>query len=72
MDSIESFPGVKLTGRESEILALLAKGKSTKAVASELNLSPETIIWYRKQLHRKFGVHSTAELLMKAVQSKLL
>ena len=72
MNSNGSFPSLKLTARESEILALLAKGKSSKAVASELNLSPETIIWYRKQLHRKFGVHSTAELLMKAVEYQLL
>lgn len=72
MDTNEVFPSMKITARERQILCLLAKGKSTKAMASELNLSPETIIWYRKQLHRKFGVHSTAELLMKAVEYKLL
>lgn len=37
-----------------------------------MNVRPETIVWYRKQLHLKFDVHSTAELLVKAIEQKII
>jgi DNA-binding NarL/FixJ family response regulator len=61
-----------ITKREKQILQLLAQGKTTAAIATELFLSPLTVDTHRKNLLQKFDVKNTAELLMAAVQQKLL
>ena len=61
-----------ITKREKQILELLAQGKTTAAIATELFLSPLTVDTHRKNLLQKFEVKNTAELLMAAVQQKLL
>ncbi|NHA06136.1 response regulator transcription factor [Mucilaginibacter sp. HC2] len=61
-----------ITKREKQILQLLAQGKTTAAIATELFLSPLTVDTHRKNLLQKFEVKNTAELLMAAVQQKLL
>lgn len=61
-----------ITKREKQILGLLAQGKTTAAIATELFLSPLTVDTHRKNLLQKFEVKNTAELLMAAVQQKLL
>lgn len=63
---------IAVTSRELEILRLLAKGYSSTKIAGEMGLRPETIVWYRKGLHIKFDVHSTAELLVKAIEKDIL
>ncbi|MBR1569139.1 MAG: helix-turn-helix transcriptional regulator [Bacteroidales bacterium] len=72
MDSNMQPSEIKVTGRELEILRLLAKGLSTPKIAEELKLGTETILWYRKGLHRKFNVHSTVELLFKAMELHII
>jgi DNA-binding NarL/FixJ family response regulator len=61
-----------ITKREKQILELLAQGKTTATIATELFLSPLTVDTHRKNLLQKFEVKNTAELLMAAVQQKLL
>jgi len=61
-----------ITKREKQILQLLAQGKTTATIATELFLSPLTVDTHRKNLLQKFDVKNTAELLMAAVQQKLL
>lgn len=61
-----------VTKREAHILRLLALGKSTPVIAAEINLSPLTVDTHRRNLLQKFQVKNTAELLMAAVQLKLL
>ncbi|MBB6108560.1 response regulator transcription factor [Mucilaginibacter lappiensis] len=61
-----------VTKREKQILQLLAQGKTTAAIATELFLSPLTVDTHRKNLLQKFEVKNTAELLMAAVHQKLL
>ena len=56
-----------LSGREEEILDLIAKGYTTAQIAEALYLSPETIKWYRKTLLVKFDVANTAELISRAL-----
>ena len=72
MDNIEPSDIVHLNNREQEILRLLAKGLSTRKIAEEIHLGTETVIWYRKRLHKKFKVHSTVELVFKAVEQNIL
>lgn len=61
-----------LTDRELQILRLLAQGQSSTKIAEALELSPSTIMWYRKRLHLKFDVHSTAELVVVATKQGIL
>jgi two-component system nitrate/nitrite response regulator NarL len=55
------------TTRELEILELLGQGKTSKEIAVLLNLRAATIASHRKNICRKSGVHSTAELIFYAV-----
>ena len=57
----------QLTGREHEILLLLAHGSSNKLVARQLDISVRTVETHRLSLRRKLGVDSASELLKIAV-----
>ena len=57
----------QLTGREHEILLLLAHGSSNKAVARQFDISVRTVETHRLSLRRKLGVDSASELLKIAV-----
>lgn len=72
MDKTPSGDNITVTAKELEILRLLAKGFSSRTIAGRMGLKPETIVWYRKGLHLKFDVHSTAELLVKAMEYGIL
>ncbi len=45
-----------LTKRESDILQLIARGYTNRAIATELSVSPATIRWHLRRLHTKLGV----------------
>ena len=49
--------------REMQVISLIGEGRTTKEMASSLNLAPATISSYRKSICRKLNVHSTAELI---------
>jgi len=59
----------ELSEREKEILELLSKGYTAPQIAEALNLSQETIKWYRKKLIAKFDVANTAELISQAKEA---
>ncbi len=50
-----------LTGRENEILRLLAEGVSTTGIANELSISPMTVQSHVKNILSKLGVHSKVD-----------
>ncbi|MFP9113277.1 LuxR C-terminal-related transcriptional regulator [Flavobacterium sp. RHBU_3] len=54
------------TKREKEVLAALAEGLSSIAVAERLHISRHTVDVHRKSLLRKAEVHSTFDLIQKA------
>ena len=60
-----------LTSREREVLQLVAEGKSTKQIASELYVSPKTVEANRRQIMEKLDIHSIAELTKYAVREGL-
>lgn len=62
----------RLTRREKQILAMLAKGKTSQIIGEELFLSPLTVDTHRRNLLQKFGVKNVAELIMAANRSGLL
>ena len=68
----KDIDSVRLTKRDISILQKVALGLTTPQIASELNLSPETVKWYRKQLLMKFSASTSAEMVRKAVQDKII
>ncbi|MCW5909824.1 MAG: response regulator transcription factor [Cyclobacteriaceae bacterium] len=76
---LEHFRGAELRGdvpvltrREKEILQLLADGLNGPEIAEKLFLSAFTIETHRKNLFKKFNVHSVQSLLKIAREHKLL
>lgn len=65
-------PGDKLTGRERQILQLIAEGKSNKEIAALLGLSVNTVSVHRANLMQALGIHRTAELVLYAVRRGLV
>ncbi|HOE56315.1 MAG TPA: LuxR C-terminal-related transcriptional regulator [Bacillota bacterium] len=59
-----------LTERESEIAALLLKGRTYKMIAVELYLSENTIKTHIKNIYSKFNVQSKSELIGLLMQKK--
>ena len=55
-----------LTGRESQILASLASGKSNAEIASELDVSPQTVKKHLDHIYGKLGVRSRTEAAVRA------
>jgi DNA-binding NarL/FixJ family response regulator len=61
-----------LTKREIEIVSLLARGKSNKEVATELNISLRTAETHRANIMNKLQLHSVQDLVRYAVKNKLV
>lgn len=57
-----------LTEREREIFQLAAEGRSSKEIATRLNLSTYTVETHRKNMVEKLGIHGPAELILYAVR----
>jgi len=49
-----------ITGREREILLLLAEGNSNKRIAQKLDISVRTVETHRLSLRRKLGITTPA------------
>ena len=62
----------KLTMREREVIQLIAEGKSSKEVASSLNLSTKTAETHRSNIMRKLGFHSVRDLVVYAVKNNII
>lgn len=61
--AFEAFGSSVLSPRESEIVRMILRGHSSKAIAREFGNSPETIKVHRKRVYAKLGVVSQGELL---------
>ena len=62
----------ELSDRERDVLILVARGFTNKEIASELNISPHTVISHRKNIVHKTGIRSVAGLTVYAVLNKLI
>lgn len=70
-ETISGFTKIDLlTERESEIAALLLKGKTYKAIADELYLSENTIKTHIKNIYSKFNIRNKAELIRLLMQKE--
>lgn len=62
---------VDLSDRESEVLALIARGLTNAQIAEELYLSIETVKTYVKRLYAKLDVHNRAQAAVAAASHQL-
>jgi DNA-binding NarL/FixJ family response regulator len=60
-----------MTGRERQVLALIALGESNKAIARALALSVKTIEKHRSNMMRKLDLHNAAAVTLFAVRNGL-
>ncbi|MFO1475091.1 MAG: response regulator transcription factor [Verrucomicrobiota bacterium] len=65
------LPHENLSKREFLVLRLIASGKSGKAMAAELQLSPKTISTFRSRILKKLQLTTTAELVLYAIRHDL-
>jgi DNA-binding NarL/FixJ family response regulator len=61
-----------LTARELEVLQYIVAGKSNKEIASDLDLSVNTISVHRANIMDRLGIHKTAELVVYAIRNGLV
>lgn len=62
----------KLSGREFQVLRLLAGGLTVNAIAAKLAISNRTVSTHKARLMEKMGFASTAELVRYAVEHRLI
>ena len=62
----------QLTGRQREVLQLLAEGKLAKEVADVLGIAPVTVIYHKKRIMHVLGVRSNADLVRYAARNYLV
>lgn len=60
----------RLSGREREVLAELARARTIASIAEELVVSENTIKAHTKSIYRKLGVHTREELLHRIEESE--
>jgi DNA-binding NarL/FixJ family response regulator len=61
-----------LTVRELEVLKMIVAGKSNKEIATDLDLSANTVAVHRANIMDALGIHKTAELVVYAIRSGLV
>lgn len=61
-----------LTGREGDVLALLADGCSYAQIALRLGISVHTVGTHLKNCYRKLGVRSAAHAVARALELDLM
>ena len=62
----------RLTPREKEVLILIARSKSNREIALDLNLSVNTVAVHRNNLMKKIGVRKATALAIFAAERGLL
>jgi len=67
----DETPVAQLTEREREVLKMLADGKTSKEIASIIDMSVQTVDACRRQIMNKLGVESIAELVKYAIREGL-
>ena len=70
-DASDTTPG-DLTPREKEVIKGIVKGLSNKEIASEINVSVNTVMTHRRNIASKLRIHSPAGLTIFAIVSKLV
>ena len=64
--------GKALTLRQREVLKLLAKGKTMKEAADELQVTPRTIAFHKYRIMRAFELETSSDLVRLAIKEHLI
>jgi len=67
-DAIGKDAITQLTGREREVLQLVAEGSSSKEVAVQLKISLNTVHVHRNNIMKKLNLHKQSELIKYALK----
>jgi DNA-binding NarL/FixJ family response regulator len=62
----------RISGRQSEVLQLLAEGKSMKEIAYILQLKPGTVAFHKYRIMEVLGLRSNAELIEYAIKHHMV
>ncbi|MBX2964129.1 MAG: response regulator transcription factor [Cyclobacteriaceae bacterium] len=62
----------QLTPREQEVLKSLSQGNSYKMIATQFEISIDTVRTHIKKIYEKLQVHSQTEAVSKAINEKLV
>jgi DNA-binding CsgD family transcriptional regulator len=63
--ALERFGEESLTPREHEVAVYILKGHSSKSLAREINISPETVKIHRRNIYRKLSISSQSDLFVR-------
>jgi DNA-binding NarL/FixJ family response regulator len=61
-----------LTGREREVLTMIAEGKTNKEIANELKLSVYTVESHRGSVMEKLNLHNAGDVIRFALRNGLI
>lgn len=61
-----------LTERQREVLQLVAEGRTLKAIAGILHVSPRTVEFHKYRIMDELGLRSTGELAQYAIKHRLV
>ena len=65
-------PDKELTPRQSEVIQLLAEGKSMKEAADILKVTPRTIAFHKYSMMKELGIKTNAELIRVGIKKSIL
>lgn len=71
-DGLIKANGRRLTGREAEVLQMVAEGWANKQIAAELGISIKTVEKHRQHLMDKLNIHDTAGLTRYAISAGVI
>ena len=72
VDHPPELPHERLSNREFEILRYLAVGKTTRKIASDLNLRANSVATYKSRIFKKLRISSISELTRYALEKDLV
>lgn len=70
--NLPALASLGITGREHEVLALLASGRSNKEIARRLNVSPNTVKTHVSRLYEKLPAARRTEAILRARELRLI
>lgn len=61
-----------LSQRETDVIREIARGKTNKEIAEQLNISINTVLTHRKNISQKLGIRSASGLSLYALMNALI
>lgn len=71
-DDVARAPHDQLSDREFSVMKMIASGKSLSEIADSLFLSVTTVSTYRSRIMQKMNMKNNAELILYAIEKKLI